>query len=262
MDALLTSPLATAAPAKPEALPAVPRKDERRTRERDRENAQRDVEEHKVEEEERSRVSRPTDGAVRLRRARERAREAGGARRSGAGGERAELNDGEEPVVSCSMDIAVGKRDVELRIAGRGGGCWPQDVAGVVDLGSIEPEGDGDRSAGNKVLVADRRARVAETGRLNLAFELVYAFIVEGESTLGCVSRKRGRRGSAVGEVGQGGAGSWVTGDPGNGVGQVSDAGVGVDGWEVAGEARGNRCANGRHQQPLVVRWFHVRVGT
>ena len=49
MDALLTSPLATAAPAKPEALPAVPREDERRTRERD---AQRDVEEHEVEEEE------------------------------------------------------------------------------------------------------------------------------------------------------------------------------------------------------------------
>ena len=52
MDALLTSPLATAATAKPEALPAVPREDERRTRERDEENAQRDVEEHEVEEEE------------------------------------------------------------------------------------------------------------------------------------------------------------------------------------------------------------------
>ena len=52
MDALLTSPLATAAPAKPEALPAVPREDERRTRERDEENAQHDVEEHEVEEEE------------------------------------------------------------------------------------------------------------------------------------------------------------------------------------------------------------------
>ena len=52
VDALLTSPLATAAPAKPEALPAVPREDERRTRERDEGNAQRDVEEHEVEEEE------------------------------------------------------------------------------------------------------------------------------------------------------------------------------------------------------------------
>ena len=51
MDALLTSPLATAAPAKPEALPAVPREDERRTRERDEGNAQRDKE-HEVEEEE------------------------------------------------------------------------------------------------------------------------------------------------------------------------------------------------------------------
>ena len=52
VDALLTSPLITAAPAKPEALPAVPREDERRTRERNEENAQRDVEEHEVEEEE------------------------------------------------------------------------------------------------------------------------------------------------------------------------------------------------------------------
>ena len=52
VDALLTSPLATAAPAKPEALPAVPCEDERRTRERDEGNAQRDVEEHEVEEEE------------------------------------------------------------------------------------------------------------------------------------------------------------------------------------------------------------------
>ena len=51
MDALLTSPLAAAAPAKPEALPGVPREDERRTRERDEGNAQRDVEEHEVEEE-------------------------------------------------------------------------------------------------------------------------------------------------------------------------------------------------------------------
>ena len=91
MDALLTSPLATAAPAKPEALPAVPREDERRTRERDEGNAQRDVEEHEVEEEEeRSRVPRPTDCATRLGRARGRARETGGASGAarGAGGTR------------------------------------------------------------------------------------------------------------------------------------------------------------------------------
>ena len=50
-DSLLTSPLITAAPAKPEALPAVPHEDGRLTRERD-ESAQRDVEEHEVEEEE------------------------------------------------------------------------------------------------------------------------------------------------------------------------------------------------------------------
>ena len=177
---------------------------------------------------------------------------------SGAGGEGTELNDGEEPIMLRSIDVAVRKRDVVLRNAGRGGGGWPQDVAGVVDLDSVEPEGDSDRSAGNEILVADKRARVAEAGRLNLALEFVNVFVVEGESTIGCISRERGRRGSAVGEVGQGGAGGWVPGDPGNGIGQVSDAGVGVDGWEIAGEARGDRCADSRQQQPLVVRWFHI----
>ena len=165
---------------------------------------------------------------------------------SGAGGEGTELNDGEEPIMLRSIDVAVRKRDGVLRNAGRGGGGWPQDVAGVVDLDSVEPEGDGDRSAGNEILVADKRARVAEAGRLNLALELVNTFVVEGESTIGCISRERGRRGSAVGEVGQGGAGGWVPSDPGNGIGQVSDAGVGVDGWEIAGEARGDRCADSR----------------
>ena len=210
-------------------------------------------------DERRADASARTGGARSGERGGDGATRAGG---SGAGRERTELNDGEEPAMPRSVDIAVRKRDVVLCIAGRGGGDWPQDVAGVVDLDSIEPEGDSDRCAGNEVLVTDRRARVAEAGRLNLALELAYVFVIEGESTLGRVSRKRGRRGSAVGEVGQGGAGDRVTGDPGNGIGQVSDAGVGVDGWEIAGEARGDRCAYSRHQQPLIVRRLHVRVST
>ena len=48
-DALLTSPLNTAAPAKPEALPAVLHEDGRRTRERG-ESTQRDAEEREVKE--------------------------------------------------------------------------------------------------------------------------------------------------------------------------------------------------------------------
>ena len=123
---------------------------------------------------------RRVDAEERVRRRWRRAR--GG---SGAGGEGTELNDGEEPIMLRSIDVAVRKRDVVLRNAGRGGGGWPQDVAGVVDLDSVEPEGDGDRSAGNEILVADKRARVAEAGRLNLALEFVNAFVVEGESTIG-----------------------------------------------------------------------------
>ena len=40
---------------------------------------------------------------------------------SGAGGEGTELNDGEEPIMLRSIDVAVRKRDVVLRNAGRGG---------------------------------------------------------------------------------------------------------------------------------------------
>ena len=103
-----------------------------------------------------------------------------------------------------SINIAVRKGDIELRVAGRGGGGWPEDVASVVDLDAVEPERDGDSGAGGEVLAIEGRARVAEARRLDLALELVNVFIVESESASWCIRRRCGRRSLAVGEMGQG----------------------------------------------------------
>ena len=51
-----------------------------------------------------------------------------------------------------------------------------------------------------------------------------------------------------------------VVGEAGDGVGEVGDAVVRVDGWEIAGETGGDRRRNGGEEESLVLGGLHMGV--
>jgi hypothetical protein len=174
----------------------------------------------------------------------------------------AQLENGEETVVTNDVHVAVRERHVPLWVGGGGGRRRAQDATGVVYLRAVEAERDGDVNGRSNVFSADGRTSVAEARRFYLTVErVIVIFVIEVQSLLSRVPGWRERGGTGSGrKASEGPACGKAVGEAGDGIGEVSDAVVSVDGGKVAGEAGGDWRGNGREEELLVLGGLHVGI--
>ena len=175
----------------------------------------------------------------------------------------AQFENGEETVVANGVYVAV--RDGHVLLRGGGGGArrWAHDATGVVNLRAVEAEGNGDLTAWSNVFSADGRTSVAEPRRLHLTVKrAIVAFVIKVEDSLRRASgwRERGADLDSGGETSEGLACGRALGEADDGVGEVGDAVVRVDGWEIAGETGGDRRRNGGEKEFLVLGGLNVGI--
>ena len=172
----------------------------------------------------------------------------------------AQLENGKETVVANDVYVAVREGHVPLRGGGGGARRWAQDATGVVNLRAAEAEGNGDLAAWSNVFSVDGRTSDAESRCLHLT---VKRAIVEDSLRRASGWRERGACPGSGREASEGLACGRAVGEAGEGVGEVGDAVVRVDGWEITGETGGDWHKNGREVEFLVLggsMWAYVRM--
>ena len=175
----------------------------------------------------------------------------------------AQLENGEETVVANDVHVAVREGHVPLRGGGGGGRRRAHDATGV---GTSEPlrrkvAATSPPGAWSNVFSADGRTSVAESRCLHLTVKrVIIVFVIKVEDLPRRASgwRERGAGSDSGREASEGPACGRAVGEAGDGIGEVGDAVVGVDGWEIAGETGGDWRRNGGEEEFLVLGGFHV----